>query len=98
MEGEKAMSHMTETSTPMTVQVMIISQLVMQNMPAPLDMQRMLVLLSLADWQVPNQVAPRHYMTTVHINAQAHDLHGPVLTVKHCRVTGTSMVSERTVY
>ena len=91
-------SCVTETSTPMTVRVMVISQLVVQNMPAPLDMQHMLVLLSLADWQVPNQVAPRCYTTTVHINARARDLHGLVLTAKHCRVTGTSMASDRTVY
>ena len=92
------MSHVTETSTPMTVQVTVISLLVMQNMPAPLDVQRTLVLLSLADWQVPNQVVPRHYMTTMCINASARDLHGLIPTVKHCWVTGTSMASERTVY
>ena len=98
MEGEKVMSHVTETSTPMTVQVTVISLLVVQNMPAPLDMQCTLVLLSLADWQVPNQVVPRCYTTTVHINARACDLHGLVPTLKHCQVTGTSMVSEHTVY
>ena len=64
-EGEKATSHVTETSTPMIMQVTIMSQLVMQNTPAPLDVQRMLVLLNLADWQVPNQVAPHRYTTTV---------------------------------
>ena len=50
VEGEKATSRVTETSTLMTVQVMVISLLVMQNMPAPLDVQHKLVLLSLADW------------------------------------------------
>ena len=92
------MSHVTETSTPMIVQVTITSQLVMQNTPAPLDVQHMLVLLNLADWQVPNQVAPHRYMTTVHINARACDLHSLIPTAKCCRVTGTSMASERTVY
>ena len=92
------MSHVMETSTPMIVQVTIMSQLVMQNTPAPLDMQCMLVLLNLADWQVPNQVAPHRYTTTVRINAWARDLHGLVPTAKHCQVTGTSMASERTVY
>ena len=82
----------------MIVQVTIMSQLVVQNTPAPLDVQHMLVLLNLADWQVPNQVAPRCYTTTMCINAWARDLHGLVLTVKCCRVTGTSMASERTVY
>ena len=96
MEGEKVMSCVTETSTPLTMQVTVISLL--QNTPAPLDMQRMLVLLSLADWQVPNQVASHRYMTTMCINAWARNLHGLVLTVKHCRVTGTLMASEHTVY
>ena len=92
------MSRMTETSTPMIVQVMTMSQLDVQNTPAPLGVQHTLVLLNLADWQVPNQVAPHRYMTTMGINAWARDLHGLVLTVKCCQVTGTSMVSERTVY
>ena len=73
-------------------------QLVVQNTPAPLDVQRMLVLLNLADWQVPNQVAPRCYTTTVCINAWACDLHGVIPTAKCCWVTGTSTASKRTVY
>ena len=92
------MSHVTETLTPLTVQVTAIFLLVMQNTPAPLDVQRMLVLLSLADWQVPNQVASHCYMTTMHTNAWARDLHGLIPTAKHCQVTGTSMASECTVY
>ena len=92
------MSCVTETSTPMIVQVTTMSQLDVQNTPAPLDVQRTLVPLNLADWQVPNKVAPCCYTTTVRINARARNLHGLVPTVKRCWVTGTSMASERTVY
>ena len=91
-------SHVTKISTPLTVQVTVIPPLVMQNTPALLDMQCMLVQLSLAVWQVPNQVVFCHYTTTVHTNARAHDLHGLILTAKHCQATGTSTVSKRTVY
>ena len=98
-EGVKATSHITKISTLLTVQVMVIFPLVMQNLPALLDVQCKLVQLSLAGWQVPNQVAFCHcYMTTVHTNAQAHDLPGLIPTVKCCRATGTSMVSKHTVY
>ena len=97
-EGEKVTLHVTKISTPLTMQVTAILPLVVQNTPAPLDVQHTLVLLSLANWQVQNQVASCCYMTTVHINAQAHDLHGLVPTAKCCRVIGTSMVSEHTVY
>ena len=92
------MSRVTKTSTPMAVQVMAILLLVMQNTPALLDMQCTLVLLCLAGWQVPNQVASRRYTTTVRTNARVRGLLGLVLTAKHCRATGTSTVSKRTVY
>ena len=73
--------HVTKILTPLTVQHMAST---------PLCMQHMLVLTlspvvqctlghpSTAIWQVPNQVAIFHYMTTVRANTQAHNLLGLV--------------------
>ena len=92
------MSRVTKTSTPMAMQVTATLLLVVQNTLALLDVQCTLVLLCLANWQVPNQVASRRYTTTMCTNAREHDLHGLAPTAKHCQATGTSTVSKHTVY
>ena len=75
------MSHVTKISALLTVQAMVTLPLVMQNTPAPLDVQCTLVHMSLASWQVPNHVEIHCYMITMHTNARQHDLHGLLLTV-----------------
>ena len=88
----------TKISTPLTVQATVTLPLVMQSMPAPLDMQHMLVHVSLAIWQVPSQVVIHRYTITMCTNTWAHDLQGLIPTAKPCQASGTSMVSKCTVY